>query len=361
MGVIGELARAAGALTDAMAWPLRASHFAELLNPLWGSHVLRARVEGVWDETADARTLTLRPGRGFRRHRAGQHVRVSVVMGGTRHTRTYSISSAPERDDGLITITVKAARSGHVSRHLVRETRPGDVLEIGQPEGDFVLPEALHLRPLFVSAGSGITPVASMLQSLSARGELSDVVHLHCSPGPRQAIFGAELEELARRHPGYGLKQVFTREPGGRHLDAEELARLCPDFEERDVYACGPEGLLREVERLYDDHGLSSRVHTEPFAAPMAVPPPEVARGRVRFSRSRAEADSDGLTSLLVLAEGAGLNPPHGCRMGICHECTAVLESGCVRDLRTNELTNEPGRTVQPCVCAAVGDVELHL
>ena len=87
----------------------------------------------------------------------------------------------------------------------------------------------------------------------------------------------------------------------------------------------------------------------------------DAAPGKIRFSRSRAEADSDGVTNLLRIAEGAGLTPRHGCRMGICHECTAVLKAGCVRDLRTNEIIDEPGRTVQPCVCAAAGDAELDL
>jgi ferredoxin len=80
----------------------------------------------------------------------------------------------------------------------------------------------------------------------------------------------------------------------------------------------------------------------------------------VRFLASRAEARSDGRTPLLRVAEGAGVNAPHGCRMGICHSCDATLVAGCVRDLRTGDLA-EPGARVQICVCAAAGDVELDL
>jgi ferredoxin len=89
--------------------------------------------------------------------------------------------------------------------------------------------------------------------------------------------------------------------------------------------------------------------------------PTEVTEGRVRFAKSRVEVPSNGLTNLLRIAEDAGLNPPHGCRMGICHGCDATLKAGCVRDLRTNALLNEPGQTVQICVCAAAGDAELEL
>src|SRR5689334_22709298 len=91
------LGRGLAGLADLFAWPLRASHYLELMNPLWSTHAPCARVERVDDETADARTLTLRPGRGWRPHRAGQYVAVTVALGGARHVRTYSISSAPQR------------------------------------------------------------------------------------------------------------------------------------------------------------------------------------------------------------------------------------------------------------------------
>src|SRR5436190_6060158 len=90
-------------VTDLFAWPLKTSHYLELVNSLWTTHALQARVEKVWDETRDALTLTLRPGYNCRGHRPGQHVRLGVPIGGKHYTRTYSISSAPERDDGCMT------------------------------------------------------------------------------------------------------------------------------------------------------------------------------------------------------------------------------------------------------------------
>src|SRR5437867_2248992 len=128
------------AVTDLFASPLRTSHYLELVNPLWTTHKLQARVVGVWDETASTRTLTLRPGRGWRRHRAGQHVRVGVAIGGMHHTRTYSISPAPERPDGCITITPKAAPAGRVPQHPERRIVPGDHLPTGLPPGDVTSP-----------------------------------------------------------------------------------------------------------------------------------------------------------------------------------------------------------------------------
>ena len=353
-------------LTDMFATPLRTSHYLELMNPLWTTHKLQARVVSVWDETASARALALRPGRKWRRHRAGQHVRVGVPIGGMHHTRTYSISSAPGRDDECITITVKAAPGGRVSQHLVRNVVPGDYLPLGLPQGDFVLPDAVPLRPLFITAGSGITPVMSMLRDHAARGDLPSIVHLHYAPHPYDVIFAKELAKLRDDHRRYRLRLVYTRErgersPAERHFTAAQLQEVCPDWRDRDVYACGPQGLLAAVEAHWQGADLSRRLHLERFHAPWADLPGDVPGGRVRFARSGLEVESDGRTNLLRVAEDAGLNPPHGCRMGICHSCDARLVSGCVRDLRSGAVVNEHGATVQLCINAAAGNLEIEL
>jgi ferredoxin len=163
---------------------------------------------------------------------------------------------------------------------------------------------------------------------------------------------------------------MFTREPGAtpgaatnasRHFSATQLEELCPDWRSREVYVCGPQGLVDSVEAHFAAAGLARQVHTERFRARVAERPSVITAGRVRFAKSAVEAPSDGIVSLLRLAEDAGLNPPHGCRMGICHGCDATLKSGCVRDLRTNALLNEAGQLVQICVCASAGDAELDL
>jgi ferredoxin-NADP reductase len=349
-----------------IATPLRPSHYLELVNPLWTTHKLQAKVEKVWDETRDSRTLTLRPGRNWRAHRAGQHVRLGVPIDGMHYTRTYSISSSPDRDDGCITITVKAIDGGRMSHFLVRSLKAGAYLPLGLPQGDFVLPDATPVRPVFITAGSGITPIMSMLRTYVRRRNLPDVVHIHYAPHAHDVIFGTELRQLADTNPRYHLRLVYTRELGEatsshRHFSAEQLDTLCPDWRERDVWASGPQGLLDALGRHFDGAGRASALHLERFRAALANLPADAAGGRVRFSLSAREVQADANTSLLRVAEDAGLNPPHGCRMGICHSCDTKLVSGCVRDLRTSALIDEAGATVQVCVTAAAGDVELAL
>jgi ferredoxin-NADP reductase len=349
-----------------VATPLRPSHYLELVNPLWATHRLQARVERVRDETEDARTLTLRPGRGWRSHRAGQFVRIGVPIAGLRHTRTYSISSSPEAGDECITITVKAIEGGRVSRFLVRNLTPGTYLPLSVPQGEFVLPDATPVRPLFVTAGSGITPVMSMLRTYVLRGTMPDVVHIHYAPDAHDVIFGRELAQMAAEQPSYRLHAVYTRAAGDershrRHFTPAQLDALCPDWRDRDVWACGPQALLDAIESHWHDAGLARRVHLERFRAPLVTLADDAAGGTVRFAVSGRTVAADPHTPLLRVAEGAGLTPPHGCRMGICHTCDVTLISGCVRDLRSGALLNQSGRKVQVCVCAAAGDVEIEL
>ena len=357
---------AIASLADMFAYPLRHSHYLELVNPLWTQHVLKARVVSVWDDTADTRTLTLRPGRGWRSHRAGQFVRLGVPIDGKRHTRTYSISSAPGRDDGCITVTVKAIDGGRVSQHLARNVKVGSYLPLGEPQGEFVMPESMPVHPLFITGGSGITPVMSMLRSYVLEYEvIPDVTHMHYAPHALDVIFGAELQQMQAGQKHYHLHKYYTRASEGAasvHFSAEQLEAACPDWREREVWACGPSSLLDAVEAHWAKAGLSRQLHVERFRAKVAVMPAAGAKeGRVFFMASQVQAQSDGCTNLLRVAEDAGLNPPHGCRMGICHGCNTTLVSGCVRDTRTGGLIAEPGDTVQVCVCTAVGDVELAL
>jgi ferredoxin-NADP reductase len=366
---VNTIRRTTRQVVDLFATPLTASHYVELVNPLWSSRRLQARVEDVWDETSDARTLTLKPGRNWRAHRAGQHIRVGVPIGGAHFTRTFSLSSSPERRDGRITITVKVLEGGRMSGHLVRTLRVGAYLPIGLPQGDFRLPEAMPMRPLFITGGSGITPVMSMLRTYAAVGNIPDVEHIHYAPHAYDVIFGAELRQLEVRYPSlYHLHPVYTREFGDersddRHFSPEQLEELCPDWQQREIWICGPQSLLDSVEECVAAAGRTRHLHVERFRAQLAPLGAEAIGGTVtiRHADRVVTAEADGSTPLLRVAEDAGLNPPHGCRMGICHTCDIPLLAGQVRDLRTGTVGGEPGQLIQTCISAAAGSCELQL
>ena len=193
--------------------PFLPDDYLTLVNPLWSTRGLRGRVEAVLAETADAATIVIRPGRGWTGHRAGQYVRVGLDLDGVRHWRTYSLTSPVSRTDGRFTITVKAIPDGLVSNHLVRAAQPGDVLHLEAAQGDFVQPEALPGKVLFLTAGSGVTPVMGMLRS----HRLADVVHVHGAPTRDAVVFGAELR--GRRSPSYVLHERHDDDHGMFTLD----------------------------------------------------------------------------------------------------------------------------------------------
>lgn len=261
---------------------------------------------------------------------------------------------------------MKVLEGGRMSGHLVRDLAVGAHLPIGLPQGDFLVPEATPVRPLFVTGGSGITPVMSMLRTWDLVGNMPDAVHLHHAPSASAVIFGSELEEMALRRHRYRYHPVLTREgraPGASHLSEQRLDELCPDWRERDVWACGPQALLDAVDELYAKAGRASAVHLERFRAPLADVPDDASGGAVGFLCPEGEVrtDVDSTTPLLRAAEDAGLNPAHGCRMGICHTCDVALVGGRVRDLRTGEVIDEPGTGVQICIAGAAGDCTIDL
>ncbi|MEU1347665.1 ferredoxin reductase [Streptomyces sp. NPDC005795] len=338
-------------LLEMVTTPLLPSDYVDLVSPLRAGADLRGRIEAVHPETGDAATVVIRPGRGWRGHTAGQYVRIGVDVEGVRLWRAYSITSPTDRQDGRVTITVKAIPDGKVSNHLVRRVKPGTLIQLDQPAGDFVLPETKPAKVLYLTAGSGITPVMGMLRDTG----LADVVMVHSAPRPQDVIFRDELHDLVAAKK-LRLTEVHT--DTDRMLDIARLDELVPDWAERETWACGPAGLLDAAEEHWTAHGVQERLHTERFRPTILVA--RDGGGEVTFSTTGKTVSADGATPLLDVGEEAGVLMPSGCRMGICFGCVTPLKAGAVRDLRTSEITEaEPGVLIQTCVSAAAGHCDL--
>ena len=351
-GVVSALRR----LAESAVTPLVPADYLDLIRPLRSGADLRGRVVAVEAETADAATVRIRPGRSWRTHRPGQYVRIGVDVDGVRQWRAYSLTSLREAADGLLSITVKALPEGRVSRHVVRELRPGTLIQLDQAAGDFVLPYRLPGRTLFVTAGSGITPVMGMLRN--HLDGLADVVVLHSAPAAEDVIFGAELRGWAAEGR-VRLVERHTARQGVLHPD--ELDEIVPDWRERETWACGPTGLLDALEDHWASAELSSRLHTERFR-PVVITEGE--GGTLTFTRQGSVVEADGAVPILDAAEDAGVLMPSGCRMGICFGCVVPLTQGAVRDLRSGELTTATegdGVRIQTCVSAAAGPCTIDL
>src|SRR3954451_15671885 len=192
--------------------PLLPDDYLELINPLWSTQELRGRIERIERETPDAVTIVIRPGYEWEGHQPGQYLRIGVIVDGVHHWRAYSLTSDPDDRDGFISVTPKLVEAGVVSPYLTHEARPGSIVRLGGVEGDFVLGDPPPERLLFVSAGSGITPIMSMLRHIDRRDEIEDVVHLHSAPTREDVIFGNRLESLDERRHGFRLHLQLTGE-----------------------------------------------------------------------------------------------------------------------------------------------------
>lgn len=331
--------------------PLLPADYLDLVNPLRAGADLRGRIEAVHSETPDAATIVIRPGKGWRGHVAGQYVRVGVDVDGVRLWRAYSVTSPTNRQDGRITITVKAIPDGKVSNYLVRRARPGVMIQLDQATGEFVLPEAKPAKVLYLTAGSGITPAMGMLRD----ARLEDVVMVHSAPRKQDVIFRNDLHDLVA-DKSLRLVELHTDTDG--MLDVARLHELVPDWAERETWACGPTGMLDAAEAHWTANGIADRLHTERFRPSIVVAGDG---GEVTFGATGKTVEADGATPLLDVGEAAGVLMPSGCRMGICFGCSTPLKAGAVRDLRTGEITEaEPGVLVQTCVSAAAGPCELE-
>jgi len=348
-------------LAEAATTPLLPADYLDLVAPLRSGTDLRARIVSVHPETRDAATIVLRPGADWAGHVPVQYTRIGIDVDGVREWRAYSLTHGP-RADGCISITVKAVPDGKVSNHLVHDAVPGTLVHLEQAAGDFVLAEKPG-KLLFVTAGSGVTPVIGMLRNLFPvadagvvdlpRSKDLDIVVVHVAPSEPDSIFIANLRELAR-HGAIRLVARYDDEHGV--LDVNELAALVPDLAERTTYACGPGGLLDAITEHHERAGLP--LFTEQFRVAFAEPGEG---GTVTFADGTT-VDADGATPILTAAEAGGVLMPSGCRMGVCFGCVLPLKEGAVRDLRNGAITTvDPissaagGVPIQTCINAAAG------
>lgn len=337
-------------LVDLLTGPHGVDRYTELVEPTWTLGEARATVMTVRRTTPRSVTLTLKPNRVFTGLRAGQHINLTVEIDGRRRTRSYSPAGA--EGSRVIEVTVGRHEGGLVSTYLCDHARPGMVVGLDSVGGDFVLPAERPRRILFVSGGSGITPVLSMLRTLRAEGHTGALAFVHYARSAAEASYRDELAGLT----GVRVLHGYTRDTAGSDLsgrfDGSHLSAAMPDADA--VFVCGPPDLVDAVRALRPD------ARAESFVPPTFDLPAEASGGRVSFADSGVEVTDDG-RPLLEQAENAGLNPESGCRMGICHSCTRRKTRGAVKNLITGAVSDAEEEDVQICVSVPVGDVDIAL
>ena len=343
-------------------------------------------VESVTRESETIRSFLLVPvdGGPVLAHAPGQSLGIRFDLPGHGVLkRNYSVSCAP--NDRAYRITVKregapGRPAGLVSSWLHDAAGPGTVLSVAAPAGDFVLPSPVPPTVLLIAGGSGITPCMAMLGELRKRSPATRVTLLYFARSLRDRILAQQLTELTQRWTSFTYVPLDStahtptcpedgRTPpalnppaaGIRTLDEALLRDTLPAWPHTVTYCCGPAPLMEAARRIWAQAGVSRNLHLEAFAAPLPSGDPN-ARHHVTLHRAgeSREFDAAGNLTLLVAGEQAGFQIKHGCRQGICHECTCRLHRGSVQDLGSGQRIDGEGQPIRLCVSAALSDLDLE-
>lgn len=301
----------------------------------------------VVDEAPDVKTFTFRSdSQTWFRYQPGQFITLELPAAPDALMRTYTLSSSPSRPFS-IAVTVKAQKDSLGTRWMFDHLRPGDHIRAFGPSGTFSLHNHPAAKYLFISAGSGITPMMSMLRWLNDFTPQTDVAFVNCARRPEEIIFRKELELLGAHMPGLSLgfliEERSSRESWFGHMgriDAVRLPLLAPDFREREIFCCGPDPFMRAVREMLESAGFDmAHYHQESFGAPaierihapfeeeIAAEPPADAQP-VRFALSDVEAPCLPGQTVLQTARAAGIRIPAACEFGLCGTCKTMKISG---------------------------------
>ncbi|RAR98992.1 hybrid-cluster NAD(P)-dependent oxidoreductase [Cupriavidus alkaliphilus] len=307
----------------------------------------------VRQETHDVKSFFFRSplGRAFV-FEPGQFVTLELDIDGETINRCYTISSSPARPH-TVSITVKRVPGGKVSNWLHDTMKPGTPVRMLGPAGEFTCARHPAHKYLFLSAGSGITPLMSMSRAHHDLAEDRDIVFVHSARTPDDIIFARELDLIASNHSNFRTafvcERVGTRTnwPGVTGFLSLPLLKLvAPDFMEREVFTCGPAPYMQAVRSLLDEAGFDRRryheesfsfetLHAEPDAgaaveagAPAPGGPANAAQFNISFTRTAREIACGAGQNVLDAARQAGVRLAASCTQGMCGTCKVKLLSG---------------------------------
>jgi ferredoxin-NADP reductase len=310
-------------------------------------------------EAPNVMTFSFRPPSGSRFvYRAGQFITLDLPTPGGNVQRSYTISSSPVVS-AYLSVTVKAQPGSVGTRWMLDHLRPGMRLKAWGPSGVFHLPRQPDGKYLFLSAGSGVTPMMSMAATLFERGEEPDICFIQCANRPVELIFRRKLEFMASRITGLQLHFVVSQSDpfdvwtGYRGtFNQLMLGLMCNDYLERDVYCCGPEGFMTSAREILHSLGYDmARYHQESFAAPAETVadlkefddqlPSADATAEILFEAAGVSATCAETDTVLQIARAEGVPIPAGCTFGICGTCKVRKISGTVHMVHNGGISDE--------------------
>lgn len=338
----------------------------------------------VVPEMANTASFTFRaPSGSMFAYHPGQFLTLEIPApgqpGGVVH-RTYTISSSPSRPRS-ITITAKAQPDSIGTRWMLDNLQPGMRIKAIGPAGLFSNVESSAGKYLFISAGSGITPMMSMTTCMWDEGRDLDIVFINCAKRPSEIIFRQRLEHMASRTPGLDLKFVVEEPDCYRPWTGYQgqfnqlmLGLMAPDYLEREVYCCGPEPFMQAVRDALVGLGYDmDNYHQESFGTPVEteadqpelddVIPDDDCKAEIVFTSSGVTAKVAETDTVLAAARSVGLNIPSGCTFGVCGTCKVRKTAGEVHMVHNGGISEDDIEAgyILACCSNPIGTVEVEV
>jgi len=312
---------------------------------------------------------------------AGQHINFSLVIKGQLRNCCYTLSSSPTNTK-QVSLTIKRIGDGIISNYFHDFFSVGDIIQANAPSGEFHLPQQIPKKVLLLSAGSGITPMLSMLRYMSVIGTSNKIVFFHSAHSEQDLIARIAIDNLACQHGNcqviYTLSQQVKPQWQGYQgrLNQRMLANI-PQLDQFDVYVCGPKEFRQNAQQLLRGLGVKrENYHYESFGErpieKVVVNPaiavqhnkniPIKAKPNLYFSKWHKHHQGNNHETLLTQGENAGLILPYSCRAGCCGSCKAKLINGEVKQLTTDGLSKAEQQQgyILLCSCLALSDVTIE-
>ncbi|WP_293874372.1 ferredoxin--NADP reductase [Flavobacterium sp.] len=287
---------------------------------------------------------------------AGQYVNLKLTLDGQEIRRAYSICSSPT--SGELRICIKSVKDGHFSKFANENLKVGDLLEVGQPEGKFIFEPSFSSIKNYAGfvAGSGITPVMSILKSVLENEPKSTFVLVYGNKTPDETIFNNELHELQLKYVGrFFVHYVFSQ----AKADGELFGRIDKStvnyvlnnkHKEKEFYKfylCGPEEMINLVSTVLKEHNVAEKnIKFELFSTSTANEN-TAAENHNGHTKITVMVDDEETTfemsqkqTVLEAALKQGLDAPYSCQGGICSSCLARITKGTVKMKKNSILTD---------------------
>lgn len=321
----------------------------------------KAIIKAMVLEREDVISITLAPDAKWKGFKPGQYVQIGIEINGVHYHRIFSISSGITEfeQQGTIRLTIQKQSFGKVTTYIFEHLSEGSYLSISDAMGDFTIDKLERENTLMIAGGVGITPLLSILKT----GErIKETTLMYYATSLKPHLMEQELNEVKSLQSNISVQLVNSDKEGffcKRHLE-----QYCPEFLNMNILLCGPTAMDSHVRNVLENERFDMQYcYAESFTAakPLEMEDTQVKEVKISMLKYHQTIHVNNDKTMLELLEDNGMQPKHGCRMGICNQCSCKKVSGVVYNLQDRKLSGTGEEYIKICTTVPVGDIEIDL